>query len=177
MATAEFSKFAGIFHAKMSTIKDRNGSEVTEAKDIKHRWQEFTEGLYKTDLHDLDNHNGVITYLEPHILKCEVKWALGSITMNKDCGGNGISVELFQITHVYLWQIHFDIWQNQYNIVKLKNKIKKKPKKKKKEQERLYIKKKKNKRSCESVACNIPANLENSAVATGLEMVSFHSNP
>ena len=65
----------GTFHAKMSTIKDRNGSEVTEAKDIKHRWQEFTEGLYKTDFHDLDNHNGVITHLEPDILGCEVKWA------------------------------------------------------------------------------------------------------
>jgi len=102
------------------------GMDLTEAENIKKRWQEYTEELYQKDLQDPDNHDGVITHLEPDILECEVKWALGSITMNKDCRGNGISVELFQITHVYLWQIHFDIWQNQYNIVKLKNKIKKK---------------------------------------------------
>ena len=73
----------GTFHAKMGSIKDRNGRDLTEAEDIKKRWQEYTEKLYKKDLHDPDNHNGVITYLEPHILECEVKWALGSITTNK----------------------------------------------------------------------------------------------
>ena len=83
----------GIFHAK---IKDRNGTDVTEAEDIKKRWQEYTE-LYKKDFHNQDNHNGVITHLEPYILECEVKWALGSITTNKASGGDGIPVELFQI--------------------------------------------------------------------------------
>ena len=73
----------GIFHAKMGTIKDRNGRDLTEAEDIKKRWQEYTEELYKKDLHDPDNHGGVITHLEPDILECEVKWALGSITTNK----------------------------------------------------------------------------------------------
>ena len=101
--------------------------DLTEAEDIKKRWQEYTEELYKKDLHNQDNHNGVITHLEPDILKCEVKWALESITMNKASGGDGIPVELFQI---------------------LKD---------------------------DSV--KVPANLENSAVATGLEKVSFHSNP
>ena len=86
----------GTFHAKMGTIKDRNGMDLTEAEDIKKRWQEYTEELYKNDLHDQDNHNGVITHLEPDILECEVKWALGSITTNKVSGGDGISVELFQ---------------------------------------------------------------------------------
>ena len=86
----------GIFHAKMCTIKYRNGMDLTEAEDIKKRWQEYTE-LYKKDLHDPDNHNGVITHLEPHILECEVKWALGSITTNKASGGDGIPVEIFQI--------------------------------------------------------------------------------
>ena len=81
----------------MGTIKDRNGMDLTEAEDIKKRWQEHTEELYKKDLQDPDNHNGVITYLEPNILECEVKWALGSITMNKANGGDGIPVELFQI--------------------------------------------------------------------------------
>ena len=118
----------GTFHANMGTIKDRNGMDLTE-EDIKKRWQEHTEDLYKKDLHDPDNYNGVITHLEPDILECEVKWALGSITMNKASGGDGIPVELFQI---------------------LKD---------------------------ESAALNMPANLENSAVATGLEKVSFHSNP
>ena len=82
----------------MGTIKDKNGAELTEAEDIKKRWQEYTE-LYKKDLHDPDNHNGVITqtHLEPDILECEVKWALGSITTNKASGGDGIPVELFQI--------------------------------------------------------------------------------
>ena len=79
----------------MSTIKDRNGMNLTEAEDIKKRWQEYTEELYKTDLHDPDNHDGMITHLEPDILECEVKWALGSITTSKASGGDGISVEPF----------------------------------------------------------------------------------
>ena len=87
----------GTFHAKMGSIKDRNCTDLTEAEDIKKRWQEYTEELYKKDLHDEDNHNGVITNLEPDILECEVKWALGSITTNKASGGDGIPVELFQI--------------------------------------------------------------------------------
>ena len=87
----------GTFHAKMGTIKDRSGMDLTEAEDIKKRWQEYTEELYKKDLHDPDNHKGVITDLEPEILECEVKWALGSITTNKVSGGDGIPVELFQI--------------------------------------------------------------------------------
>ena len=87
----------GTFHAKMGTIKDRNGMDLAEAKDIKKRWQECTEELYKKDLHDPDNHNGVITHTKPDILECEVKWALGSITTNKAGGGDGIAVELFQI--------------------------------------------------------------------------------
>ena len=111
------------FHAKMGSIKGRNGMDLTEAEDIKKRWQEYMEELYKKDLHDPDNHDGVITHLEPDILQCEVKWALESITMNKASGGDGIPVELLQI---------------------LKDDA---------------------------------ANLENSAVATGLEKVSFHSNP
>ena len=86
-----------IFQAKMGTIKDRNGIDLTEAEDIKKRWQEYTEEVYKKDLHDSDNQDGVITHLEPDILDCEVKWALGSITMNKASGGDGIPVELFQI--------------------------------------------------------------------------------
>ena len=84
----------GTFHAKIGTIKDRNGRDLTEAEDIK-RWQEYAEELYKKDLHDPDNHDGVITHLEPEILKCELKYALGSITMNKASGGDGIPVELF----------------------------------------------------------------------------------
>ena len=107
--------------------------DLTEAEDIKKRWQEYTEELYKKDLHDPDNHDGVVTHLEPDILKRKVKWALGSITMNKASGGDGIPVELSQI---------------------LKNDAVK-----------------------ESVALNMPANLENSAVAIGLKKVSFHSNP
>ena len=87
----------GIFHAKMGSIKDRNGIDLTEAEDIKKRWQEDTEELYKKDLHDQDNHDGVITHLEPDILECEVKWALESTTTNKASGGYGIPVELFQI--------------------------------------------------------------------------------
>ena len=122
----------GTFHAKMGSIKDRNGMDLTEAEDIKKRWQEYTEELYKKDLHNPDNHDGVITHLKPDILECEVKWALESITTNKASGGDGIPVELFQI---------------------LKDD------------------------AVESAALNMPANLENSAVATGLEKVSIHSNP
>ena len=87
----------GTFHAKMGSIKYRNSMNLTEEEDIKKRWQEYIEELYKRDLHEPDNHNGVITYLEPDILECKVKWALGSITMNKASGGDGIPVELFQI--------------------------------------------------------------------------------
>ena len=85
----------GTFHAKMGSIKVRNGMDVTEADDIKKRWQEYTEELYKKDLHDPDNHDGVIAHLEPDILECEVKWVLGSITKNKACGGGGIPPEEF----------------------------------------------------------------------------------
>ena len=87
----------GIFHAKMGSIKDRNGMDLTEAEDIEKRWQEYTEELYKKDLHDPDNHDSVITHLEPDILECELKRVLRSLTMNKASGGDGISVELFQI--------------------------------------------------------------------------------
>ena len=89
----------GTFHAKMGSIKDRNGMDLIEAEDIKKRWQEYMEELYKKDLHDPDNHNGVITHthLEPDILECEVKWALGNITTNKASRGDGIPAQLFQI--------------------------------------------------------------------------------
>ena len=113
----------GTFHAKMGTIKNRNGMDLTEAEDIKKRWQEYTEELHKKDLHDPDNQDGEITHLEPDILECKVKWALGIITTNKASGGDGIPVELFQIL--------------KDDAVKV----------------------------------------ESSAVATGLEKVSFHSNP
>ena len=121
----------GTFHAKIGTKKDRNGMDLTEAEDINNRWQEYTE-LYKKDLHDPDNHEGVINHLEPDLLECKVKWALGSITTNKASGGDGIPVKLFQI--------------RKYDAIK-------------------------------SAALNMPVNLENSAVATGLEKVSFHFNP
>ena len=113
----------------MDTIKDRNSRDLTAAEDIKKRWQEYTE-LYKKDLHDPDNHDGVITHLEPDILECKVKWALGGITTNKDIGGDGIPTEPFQIL----------------------------------------------KDDAVKVSVNIPANFENSAVATGLQKVSFHRN-
>ena len=116
----------------MGSIKDRNDIDLTEAEDIKKRWQEYTEELYQKDLHDPDNHDGVITHLEPNILECEVKWALESITTNKASGGDGIPAELFS---------------------NLKGCC------------------------CQSAVLNMPANLENSAVATGLEKVSLHSNP
>ena len=112
----------------MGTIKDRNGVDLTKAEDIKKRWQEYTEELYKKDLYD---HDGEVTHLEPDILECEVKWAFGSITTNKASGGDGIPVELFQIL----------------------------------------------KDDAVKVLHSMPANLENSAVATGLRKVSFHSNP
>ena len=115
----------------MGLIKVRNGMDLTEAEDIKKRWQEYTEELYKKDLHDQDNHDGVITHLEPDILECKVKWALGSITMNKASGGDGIPVELFRIL----------------------------------------------KDAAVKVLHSMSANLENPAVATELEKVSFHSNP
>ena len=87
----------GTFHAKMGLIKDKNGMDLTEAEDIKKRWQEYTKELYKKDFHDPDNHDGVITHLEPDILEYEVKWALASITTNKASGGDGIPADLFQI--------------------------------------------------------------------------------
>ena len=106
----------GTFHAKMVSIKDRNGMDLTEAEDIKKRWQEYTEELYKKD-HDLNNHDGVITHLKPDILECEVKWALESITMNKASEGDGISVELFQILeHDAVKELHSirqQIWKTQ----------------------------------------------------------------
>ena len=115
----------------MGSIKDRNCMDLTEAEDIKKKWQEYTEELYKKDLHDPGNHDGVITYLESDILEFKVKWALGSITTNKASEGDGIPVELFQILRD--------------DAVK--------------------------------VLHSMPANLENSAAATGLEKASFHSNP
>ena len=105
----------GTFHAKMGLIKDRNGSDLTEAEDIKKKWQEYTKELYKKDLHDPDSHNGMIILLEPDILECDVKWALGSITMNKASGSNGIQVELFQILKddavKVLHSMHKHIWR------------------------------------------------------------------
>ena len=101
----------GIFHAKIGTIKDRNGMDLTEAEDIKKRWQEYTEELCKKDVHDTDNHDSVITNLEPDILEYEVKWALGSITMNKAIGGDGIPVELFQILKEDAVKVLHSIWQ------------------------------------------------------------------
>ena len=106
----------GTFHAKMGTIKDRNGIDLTEAEDIKKRWQEYTEELYKKDLHDPDNHNGMITHLEPDILECEVRWALESITMNKASRGDGIPVELSQILKDDVKVLHSicqQIWKTQ----------------------------------------------------------------
>ena len=107
----------GTFHEKMGSIKDRNGMDLTEAEGIKKRWQEYTEELYKKDLHDPDNHDGVITHLEPDILECEVKWALGSITTNKVGGGDGIPVDLFQNlkddTVKVLHSICQQIWKTQ----------------------------------------------------------------
>ena len=107
----------GTFHANMSSVKDRNGRDLTEAEDIKKKWQQYTEELYKKNLHDPENHDGVITHLEPDILECEVKWALESITMNKASGGDGIPVELFQILKddavKVLLSIFQQIWKSQ----------------------------------------------------------------
>ena len=107
----------GMFHAKMGSIKDRNGMDLTEAEDIKKTWQEYTEEPNKKDLHDPDNHDGVVTHLEPDILECEVKWALESITTNKGSGGNGIPVEVFQILKddavKVLHSIYHQIWKTQ----------------------------------------------------------------
>ena len=101
----------------MGSIRDRNGRDLTEAEDIKKRWQEYTQELYKKDLNDPDNHDGVITHLEPDILECEVKWALGSTIMNKASGGDGIPVELFQILKDYavkVWHLICQkIWKTQ----------------------------------------------------------------
>ena len=107
----------GTFHAKIGSIKNRNGMDLTEAEDINKMWQEYIEELYKKDLHDPDNHNGVITHLEPDIIEYEVKWALGIITMNKASGGDGIPVELFQILKddavKVLYSICQQIWKTQ----------------------------------------------------------------
>ena len=107
----------GTFNAKMGSIKDRNGMDLTETEDIKKRWQEYTEELYRKNLHDPDNHDGVVTHLEPDILECEVKWALESITTNKASGGDGIPVELFQILKddavKVLYSIYQQIWTTQ----------------------------------------------------------------
>ena len=106
------------FHAKMGSVKDRNGMDQTEAEAIKKRWQAYTEKLHKKDLHDPDNHHGVITHLEPDILECEIKWALGSITTNKASGGDGILAELFQILKddavKVLHLIYRQIWKIQH---------------------------------------------------------------
>ena len=101
----------GTFHAKMGSIKDRNGRDLTEAEDVKKRWQEYTEELYKKDLYNPDNHDGVIIHQEPDILECEIKWALGSITMKKTSGGDGIPVELFQILKDDAVKVQYSIWQ------------------------------------------------------------------
>ena len=107
----------GTFHAKMGSIKDRNGIDLTEAEDIKKRWQEYTEELYRKNLHDPNNHDGVITHLKPDILECEVKWALGSITMNRAKGGGGTPAGLFQILKndavKVLHSIYQQIWETQ----------------------------------------------------------------
>ena len=114
--TRDLFKKTGTFHAKMGLIKDRNGIDITEEEDIKKRWQEYTEELYRKDLHDQDNHEGVITNLEPDILECEVKWDLG-ITTNRASAGDGIPVELFQILKddavKVLHSVKQQIWKTQ----------------------------------------------------------------
>ena len=104
----------GTFHAKMGSIKDRNGMDLTEAEDIKRRWQQYIEELYKKDLCDPDNYDGVITHLDPDILECEVKWALRSITANKASGGDGIPVELFQTLKGDAVKVLYSIWKTQH---------------------------------------------------------------
>ena len=107
----------GTFHAKMGTIKDRNGKDLTEAEEIKKRQQEYTEELYKKGLRDSDNHDGAVIHLKPDILECEVRWALGSITMNKASGGDGIPAELFHILKddavKVLYSVRQEIWKTQ----------------------------------------------------------------
>ena len=106
----------GTCHTKMGTIKDRNSKDLTGAEDIKKRWQEYTEELYKKGLNDLDIHDGVVTHLEPYILECQVKWALGSITENKASGGDGIPAELFKILKDAMKVLHSicqEIWKTQ----------------------------------------------------------------
>ena len=121
----EIRAIKGTFHAKMGTIKDRNGMDLTEAEDIKRSWQEYTEELYKKDLSDSNSHDGVITHLEPDILECEVKWALESITMNKASGGDGIPVEFFQMLKdeavKVLHSICQQIWKTQQWATGLEN--------------------------------------------------------
>ena len=113
----KISDAKGTFHTKMSTIKDRNRMDLTEAEDTKNRWQEYREELYKKDLNDPDNHDGVITHLEPDILECEVKWALGSITTNNASGGDGVPAELFQTLKddvvKVLHSIYQELWRPQ----------------------------------------------------------------
>ena len=106
----------GSIHGKMGSIKDRNGMDLTEVENIKKRWQEYTEELYKKELHDPNNHDGVITHLGPDILECEVKWALESITMKKASGGDGISVELFQILKDNAVKVMHSICQQMWKI-------------------------------------------------------------
>ena len=117
----------GTFHAKMGSIKDRNGMDLTETQDIKKRWQEYTEELQKKDLHEQDNHDGVITDREPDVLECEVKWALGSITTNKASGGDGIPIELFQILKddavKVLHSICRQIWKTQQQLQNWKRSV------------------------------------------------------
>ena len=117
----------GKIHAKMGTIKDRNGMDLTEAEDIKKRQLEYTEELYKKDLQDQDNHNGVITHLEPDILECEINWALGIITTNKASGGDGIPVELCQILKddavKVLHSICQQIWETQQGPLEIKRRL------------------------------------------------------
>ena len=107
----------GLLHARMGTGKDRNSKDRTEAEEMKERWQEYTEELYKKDVHDWDNHEGMIAHLEPDILECEVKWTLGSVTMNKASGSDGIPAQLFQILKddavKVLHSICQQIWKNQ----------------------------------------------------------------
>ena len=113
----KIGEIKGTFHARMGMIKDRNSKDLMEAEEIKKRWQEYTEELYKKDLNDPDNHDGVVTYLKPNILECEVKWALRNITRNKVSGGDGITAELFQILKddavKVLYSIGQQIWKTQ----------------------------------------------------------------
>ena len=202
----------------MGTIKDRNAKNLTEAEDIKKKWQEYTEELYKTDLHDPDNHNSVITHLEQDILECKVKWALGSITMNKASGGDGIPVELFQIPKddSRSWKQNGgtdqedkrNVWQgfsrqeywsglpfpspgdlpdpdNHNGVIthlepdilecKINWALGSITMNKASGGNGILVISNPKRWCCESAALSMPANWKNSAVATGLEKVSFHS--